>query len=265
MSQKHTTHLEKLQTDFQAYLYDDVKGAAFKARIINDQKVGAKKRLGIYYDAYRLRIIEALANAYPKLKVLLGDDLFERTARSYIDNYPSTYRNMRWVGDQMALHLQKTLPQYPIAAELATFEWALGLAFDADDLPILTLQDLAVIPPEDWGDIHLKAHPSVQLLAFKWNVILVWQALNLEKTPPKVAKLNEPCVVWRKALDSHYRSIEALEMLAIEKVIVGTTFAKLCEFLQGGKVVENFTEEAAMQKAAQYLSTWLNDGLILRE
>jgi hypothetical protein len=259
------SQLAKLQADFQAYLYDDVKGAAFKAQIINDQKVGAKKRLGIYYDAYRLRIIEALTNAYPKLKALLGDDLFERSARSYIDKYPSTYRNMRWVGDLMPVHLTKTLPQHHIAAELATFEWALGLAFDADDAPILTLQDLAAIPPEDWGDIHLKAHPSVQLLAFKWNVILVWQALYLELTLPAVVKLNEPCVVWRKAMDSHYRSLEHLEKMAIEKLITGITFGELCAFLQGGKVVESFTEEAAMQKAAQYLSTWLNDGLILRE
>ena len=37
------SHLSQLQADFQAYLMDDVKGAAFKAHIINDKKVGAKK------------------------------------------------------------------------------------------------------------------------------------------------------------------------------------------------------------------------------
>ena len=79
------SHLAKLQADFQAYLMDDVKGAAFKKQIIDDKKVGVKTRLGIYYDAYRLRIIEALASAYPNLKKLLGDDLFDSTARTYID------------------------------------------------------------------------------------------------------------------------------------------------------------------------------------
>ena len=54
------THLERLQTDFQAYLIDDAKGAAFTHCIVDDTKVGVKKRLGIYYDAYRFRIIEAL-------------------------------------------------------------------------------------------------------------------------------------------------------------------------------------------------------------
>jgi len=259
------SQLAKLQADFQAYLYDDVKGAAFKAQIINDQKVGAKKRLGIYYDAYRLRIIEALANAYPKLKAWLGDDLFERAARSYIDQYPSTYRNMRWVGGDMNIHLQKTLPQHPLAAELASFEWALGLAFDAEDVPILSLQDLAAIPPEDWGNIRLKAHSSVKLLKFKWNVILVWQALNSEETPPKTTITNAPCLVWRKQMDSHYRSIDTQEMRAIEKIMMGITFGELCEFLQSENLEEHLIEETAMQTAAQYLSSWLNDGLILLE
>ena len=34
------SQLAQLQSDFQAYLMDDVKGAAFKAHIINDKKVG---------------------------------------------------------------------------------------------------------------------------------------------------------------------------------------------------------------------------------
>ncbi len=250
-------HLAQLQSDFQAYLLDDVKGAAFKAKIINDKKVGAKKRLGIYYDAYRLRIIEALSSSYPILKALLSDDLFDKTARLYIDIYPSTYRNMRWVGNKMSTHLQQTLPQQPIAAEMALFEWALGLAFDAEDAPILTLQDLVAIPPENWADLRFKFHPSVQLLKFKFNLLRVWQALNAEESPPAAIQINEPCVVWRKDLNSHYRSLEPAEYNAIQQMTAGASFGELCEKLQ-----ENATEEAATTQAAQYLSGWLNEGLI---
>jgi hypothetical protein len=254
-------HLAKLQADFQAYIFDNVKGAAFKSQIIDDKKVGVKKRLGIYYDAYRLRIIEALSQAYPNLKNLLGDALFDKTARAYIDLYPSTYRNMRWVGDKMSAHLAKTLTKHPIAAEMATFEWALGLAFDATDAPILTLQDLAEIPPENWADLHFKFHPSVQLLALKWNVLLTWQALNAEETPPVAAQINEPCVVWRKELNSHYRSVDLAEYAAIQQLMAGASFGELCEKLQ-----ENTSEEQAdnesMAQAAQYLAGWLNEGLI---
>ena len=251
------SHLAKLQADFQAYLLDDVKGAAFKNQIIDDKKVGVKKRLGIYYDAYRLRIIEALANAYPNLKALLGDDLFESTARTYIDLYPSTYRNMRWVGDKMSTHLQQTLPQHPIAAEMATFEWALGLAFDAEDAPILALQDLAKIPPEDWADLRFNLHPSVQLLVLKWNVLLVWQALDAGEAVPKLAEINQPCLVWRQNMGSYFRSIDQSEQKALQLLIAEACFGAMCEQLQ-----ENASEETATMQAAQYLAGWLNEGLI---
>lgn len=251
------SNLAQLQADFQAYLFDSNKGAAFTKKIVNDKKVGVKKRLGIYADAYRLRIIEALSSAYPILKALLGDDLFDKAAHSYIEQYPSTYRNMRWVGDQMATHLQLTLPQYPIAAEMAHFEWALSLAFDAEDAPVLSLQDLAAIPPENWADLRFKFHPAVQLLNPKFNVLLVWQALNIEDTPPIIQQINEPYVVWRKDLSSHYRSLEVAEYAAIQQMIAGASFADLCEKLQ-----ESASEENATTQAAQYLAAWLNEGLL---
>lgn len=202
------SQLAQLQANFQAYLIDENLGDEFKKNIVDDAKVGVKKRLSIYADAYRLRIIEALSNSYPKLKALLGDDLFNTTARSYIDAYPSKYRNMRWVGDQMATHLADTLSQHPIAAEMASFEWALGLAFDAEDLPVLKMQDLALIAPENWADLALKFDSSVQLLTLKWNVLLVWQALDLNIIPPAPVLINEHCLIWRQETNSHYQSLD---------------------------------------------------------
>ncbi len=251
--------LARLQSDFQAYLIDAEKGEAFKQSIVNDAKVGVKKRLSIYADAYRLRIIEALANSYPKLKALLGDDLFDVTARSYIDFHPSTYRNMRWVGDKMQIHLIKTLPQHPIAAEMAAFEWALSLAFDAEDVPVLQLQDLATLAPEDWADLQLTFHPSVQLLPLKWNVLLVWQALDVDETPPVPAQINESCLVWRTEMSSHYQSLDKDEEDALKLLATGATFGKFCSSLES-----IYTEQEATVKAAQYLSGWLNKGLMAK-
>ena len=261
-------NLTRLQADFQAYLIDSTKGAAFKAQIIDDAKVGASKRLGIYYDAYRFRIIEALATAYPKLKMLLGDDLFDSIARSYIDQFPSTFRNMRWVGGHMQTHLKSSLPQHPIAAEMAQFEWALGLAFDAKDAPILALNDLAAIPPEDWPALKFSFHPSLQVLPLQCNVLQIWNALDKEETPPTVTKIDEACLIWRQGLhltsglNSHFRSLEATEYAALQLAILGASFGALCEQLQQSADEETATDNKSMVQAAQYLSGWLNEGLI---
>jgi hypothetical protein len=247
--------LAQLQADFQACIINE-NSEAFKQCIIDDAKVGVEKRLSIYADAYRLRIIEALATAYPKLHMLLGDDLFDATARQYIDQYPSSYRNMRWVGNQMSQHLTNVLPQHPIAAELASFEWVLGLAFDAEDALVLQLEDLATIPPETWADLSFEFHPSMQLLDLQWNVIPVWQALDAEVMPPGPVQTNEPCLIWRNDLNSHYRSLDVQEYQAIQQVKADTSFGNLCESLY------TTLEAAATQQAAQYLAGWLEAGII---
>lgn len=250
-------NLTQLQHDFQAYLLDDSAPQTFAKSIINDNKVGAKKRLQIYHDAYRLRIIEVLAGVYPNLKKLLGAALFENTARSYISAYPSQYRNMRWVGDEMAVHLRSTLPKNPLAAELAEFEWALGLAFDAEDTPTISVQDLAAIPPENWGDLRFDWHPSVHVFPTHYNVIETWQALNQDKKAPKSKQVSSYCMVWRQEMMSHFRSLNDAEHEAVQYMMSGKNFGDLCELLG-----QKMQAEEAVAQAASYLAIWLNDGML---
>ena len=250
------SNLANLQAGFQAYLRDDARSTAFKS-IVDDKKVGATKRLKIYHDAYRFRIIDALAAAYPKLQVYLGGGLFEDTARSYLTKTPSVYPNLRWYGEKMPAHLQQALPKHPIAAEMAYFEWALSLAFDAEDAPVLQLQDLAAVPPEYWGELRFKFQASVQLLALKHNTVAVWQALDMEETPPKPEKMTDThWLIWRQDLTSKFRSLTASEVLALQMALASASFGEICE-----KLFESLGDDATMQ-AAQYLAGWLQAGLI---
>ncbi len=253
--------LAKIQSEFQAYLIDNKKGAAFNHRIVDDEKVGAEKRLGIYYDAYRLRIIEALATVYPKLKALLGEDLFNKTAREYIDQYPSTYRNLRWYGDKMREHLSRVISQHPVATEMAVFEWALSLAFDAEDVPELALQNLAEIPPENWSNLSFKFQPAMQVIRIQWNVIPIWTALDSEKTPPVPLQNSDyqHWLIWRRDFSSQFRSIDETEVKALNMVMAGESFGDICLSLEGTLSVDEATMLAAL-----YLSDWIESGLIFK-
>lgn len=255
------SHLAGLQTEFQAYLLGKEQNSPFPGCIVDDAKVGAVRRLDIYYQAYRLRLIQALSTAYPKLHALLGDDLFEDTARSYIDAYPSTCRNVRWYGAALRTHLANTLPQHPIAAEMADFEWALSLAFDAPDTPVLQIQDLAAIAPEDWASLSFKLQPSLHLLALRWNTVAVWKALDVEETPPACEQKPAPetWLIWRQALNPRFRSLDALEESALGLAISGASFGDIC-----ASVNSQLEAEASTIKAAQYLAAWLEDEMITR-
>lgn len=253
------THLAQLQSAFQSYLIDSEGGAVFIASVVDDPKLGAEKRLNIYFEAYRYRIIEALAAAYPKLKLLVGDDLFEQIARTYIADYPSTYQNIRWYGSHMRSHLLSFLPQHPIVAEMAAFEWAISLVFDAEDAPELKLQDLAEVPPQDWVGLSFTFQPAIQVIRLRWNVVPVWNALNMKETPPTLNQDNSytSWLIWRKYLNPQFRSMSEMEVIALNMARSAATFAEVCTSLEG-----EVSGEHAMATAAQFLAGWLEEGMI---
>src|SRR5688572_873990 len=94
------TPLYELQKKFQDYVLSPQPG--MEREIVSTPEADAKTRLEIYSDAYRLRLIEALATDYVAVKTLAGEEQFERLARAFIETHPSTYYNVRWFGESLA-------------------------------------------------------------------------------------------------------------------------------------------------------------------
>jgi hypothetical protein len=252
-----TTRLLSLQERIHDYLLGAGDASVLHDAIVDDTRVGAEKRLRIYHDSYRLRLIEALSKTHPNLFKLLGDDLFEQTARAYIAGHPSGNRNLRWYGGELAEHLAVALARHPIASELARFEWALALAFDCADAPVLTHVELSSVQPEDWGRLRFNLHPSVRRLDLKLNTVAVWQSLDQDREPPAIEESPSSWLIWRKGLDPHYRSLLENERMCLALIANGASFADVCEALS----IADIEADTTLQ-AAGYLSTWLADGLL---
>src|SRR5690606_672785 len=123
--------LAELQRSFQrAVLEGD---DAVLARVADSARVPACTRIGIYADAYRARLRQALASTYPRSKQFLGDDAFDAAANAYIDAQRSPYKSIRWYGEAFAQTLARTWPERAWYAELAHWEWTIASAFDAAD------------------------------------------------------------------------------------------------------------------------------------
>ncbi len=65
----------------------------FRHDIVDDGRVDVDVRLAVYYDGYRLRLIEALETDFVALKAYLGEDKFDDMARAYIDAHTDGMRN----------------------------------------------------------------------------------------------------------------------------------------------------------------------------
>jgi Putative DNA-binding domain len=161
------TTLAQLQRHFQAnVLHGDEKMLAL---VIGTQEVQTATRLSIYSEGYRLRLIDALASNVPRLQQLLGEQEFATLAQRYIDACPSSYRSIRWFGDQLAQSLEHWHAEEPWLAELARWEWTIAAAFDAGDAPILGEAAIGALAPEAWPELTLQFHPSMHCLRTRTN------------------------------------------------------------------------------------------------
>ena len=251
--------LRRLQEDFQGYLL--TTDARMHPHVHGSAQVSAEERLAIYANAYRLRLLEALGTDYPGLHTVLGDDDFDAMGRAYIAAHPSAYFSLRWFGDRMSEFLRSTAPysQYPVFAEMATFEWAKSDAFDAADSAVADISDMAAIPPDAWPGLRFVPHPSLRRLDLRWNVPTVWKEIDAGREPPELLESEYPIawLLWRQDLLTYFRSLNVDEAWALDALQRGETFADLCEGL-----TEWIDAQNVAVHAVGLLKQWLTDGLI---
>jgi hypothetical protein len=251
--------LRRLQQDFQKYIFQAHE--AMQAEIVETERVDIKTKLGIYASAYRLRLLEALETEYPALKALVGDDEFERAGLAYIEAYPSPYYNLRWYGGDFAAFLKTISPfcDYPVTSELAAFEWAMGLTFDAPDDPTVSIEAVAAVAPEAWPGMRFIPHGSLQRLDMIWNAPAIWRAVENEQAPQSPVASDYPIAwaLWRQDLKTYFRSLSVDEAWALDAARNGATFAEIC-----GGLCEWVDALHVAPHAAGLLKAWVNDGLI---
>jgi len=249
--------LADLQRDMQRHVLSG--DAAIAAAVNGTAAVPAAIRLGVYSNAYRIRLADALGDNMPNLRTFLGEEAFQAIASRYIDEHPSQFASIRWFGDRLAHELERSHPGQPWIAELARWEWALAASFDAQDAAIVGIESLAAVAPGNWGDLRLEFHPSVQQLELSSNAQALFKAFADEQSPPAPAMLAspQPWLLWRQDLKTQYRSLEPDETAAFAAVRSGGTFAEMCEAL-----CEWHEAEAVPLVAAGMLKRWIVEELV---
>ena len=256
MTAQDATALLPLQARFQQHML----GAADATELIAGSPARRALGLAIYANAYRQRLVEALADAYAKTRLRLGETAFDNAALAYIAAHPPTTRSLRWYGGGFAAHLHEALPQSLDVAELAQLDWALRNAFDGPDSAVLAATDLAGVPPEAWATLQLRLVPTAELLRFAHNTVAVWQALDDDEvtSPPRTERAAPPVtwLVWRKDLQPHFRSLHPVEAALLRAMQAGATFAQACEQAQSAGEADD------VNRIGFCLRQWFDDGLL---
>lgn len=234
----------------QAWLLQGVPGMA--QRIDGRDATERAHRLRIYADAYRLRLVQVLAEDYPALRAALGAEAFGRLCTRYVYAHPSRHPSVRWFGAGLAAWLRDTgQPEARVA--LARFEWAQGELFDAPDVSPCGVSALQAVPADAWPSLRLALVPALRLLDDVGNAPDRAVAVAEGHAAPRWRRRRTTWLLWRQDLDVHWRALPGDEARALAGVAAGATFADWCGGLGGPQPA---------WRAAGLLKRWLADGLI---
>jgi hypothetical protein len=252
--------LADLQRSFQDYLL--VRSDNFAEAVRDTRKASRTTLLGVYRDAYVLRLIEVLCNDYPGVLAMAGSAEFDFMARAYIAAHPSHHPSVRWFGKDLADFLGRTPPfnGSPAAIEMARFEWTMGDAFDSPDVVPITSQELMAVPPEAWETLAFAALPSLHRLTLAYEVPQAWQHYeDVEPGNLEVEAAAEPVTwaIWRPERMTHFRSLEADELLLLDALSEGKPFPEMCD-----RMMPLSDEEQVMNRAVELLRGWIDAGMI---
>lgn len=217
--------------------------------------------LGIYRDAYVLRLVDIVASDHDLLRLYQGEDPFRAMARGYIAAFPSRHRSARWFSHRLPEYLRSAEPyaQQPVLGDLAALERALNDAFDSPDAPMIGMSDLLGIAPEAWARLSFTCNPSAACLDVFTNVAAIWSALKDGTETPAVATSPDPTriLIWRHATTPMFRELEVEEAMAWEQLTFGKCFGDICLMLA------SYDDPAgAPARAAGYLKAWIDAGLL---
>jgi len=261
------TALDSLQAGFSGYLLRASDGSAVRPLVRVPPGIDAAIRMDVYRNAYRERLHETLRNDYPVLLRLMGAEAFAVLAYACIDAHRARSPNIRWYGAHLPAVAASLAPWRDDAtlADMAHFEWAIGLAFDAADTPSLAVPDLAQVPAQDWAVLGFDLHPSLQMLRLGRAVTDWWLAVQdvdaAAVNPPPPAWQPETVQdwgVWRGAAGVRFRQLDDDEAAALRAAQAGGDFGTLCDLL-----ADHVGAESAAPRAAGLLRVWLESGWVV--
>ena len=215
-------------------------------------------RFAIYRNAYRVSLVDALAETFPRTKDYTGDEPFRAAAVHHVISHPSPSWTIDRVGDGFANTLEPLFPDHPEIADIARLEWEMGQAFIAADRSAFLPADFADATREfderDWASLTLSLAPALRTFPTDFDLASWW---TNESDGPSRLERTQACAVWREDERPLFRLIPAAESRALQCVAAGAPFGTLCETFS-----EELGADEAIAACGQWLAAWLQRGWI---
>jgi hypothetical protein len=184
-----------------------------------------EQRFAVYRNNVTVSLTEALAQRFPVIKRLVGEDFFAALARLYAEaDRPRSPVLAEW-GEGFAAFLAEFPPlaPYPYMADVARIEFARGRAFHAADAAPINPADLARADPDR---VRLVLHHSVQVLRLAYPAVTIWARNQPDAGDGPAGQGPETALILRDgAWQVPVRAIGPGDTALVQAFLAGATLA----------------------------------------
>jgi len=180
-------------------------------------------RFAVYRNNVQSSLINALADGFPVVAQLVGDEFFRAMGRHYVQNFPPTSPLLNDYGRDFAGFVQGFAPaaSLPYLADIARLEQLRVMAYHAADACAVEPAQIAAAMGalENLGRLRLHLHPSVHTLSSAHGVVAVWAAHQTDgEVPPIDPSPGQCALVLRNGLEVQVFAVDAGSATFIESL-----------------------------------------------
>lgn len=219
--------------------------------------------IAVYRNAYRARLVDALAETFPRTAQWVGKDAFDMAAAHHLILHPPTGWTLDTAGEGFDETLAALFTNDPEVPELAWLEWAMHSAFTAAGGEPLDPAGFALATADfgedDWAAMRLVFAASLHVREVRCDCAALWQAIGRDEAPSAAPVLDTAmhCIVWREALTPVFALVPEDEGPCLSRMREGAPFGEICASLARS----GSPDEAAVAAGAM-LGRWLGRGIV---
>ena len=227
------------QTYFHEALRDPA--APIPAGLVDPQGEPAGRRFNVYRNNVTTSLMDALAEGYPVIKKLLGEDNFRNLSREYQAAHPPSSPLMMTFGEAFPAFLDGFAPlaKYPYLGDVARLEYALRLSYHAADSTPINPEHLSLLTEDELLNARPELAPTAKVIASQWPILGIWQFNTTENTPKPESRA-QSVLITRAEFDPKPVEISPGDVRFLNAISEGRTLGEALDAAHEVEAVHDF-------------------------